>query len=282
MAKSLRRLIMGLQTLSGLRRQGYFIPYRYADRVTPCQLRRTYPAVRALFEHHQAQFDDALLSLNDHREALLRFSNARPPLPRWQQDWYPRLDGAMAYALTQRLRPTRIVEIGSGHSTRFFAAAVHDADLDTQLIAIDPAPRADLDRLRGVELHRTTVQHSDDTVIGKLRPGDFFVIDSSHIAVPGSDVDWLLTEQLARLPRGVFVHIHDVFLPDPYPSSWAWRGYNEQTVVAALLLGGGYEPVWSSHWAVTRMSAALRISVATHIPLPSGAIESALWLRKRI
>ena len=274
--------MMGLQTLSGLRRQGYFIPYRYADRITPDQLRRSYPAVQALFERHQAQFDQSLLSLTDYREALLRFANTRPPLPRWRQDWYPRLDGAMAYALTRRLRPTGIVEIGSGHSTRFFAAAIDDAGLETRLIAVDPAPRADLDGLRGVELHRTTVQHLDSAVIEQLRPGDFFVVDSSHIAMPGSDVDWLLTELLARLPCGVLVHIHDVFLPDPYPASWAWRGYNEQTVVAALLLGGGYEPIWSSHWAATRMRAALRISVAAHIPLSPGAVESALWLRKRI
>ena len=87
MAKSLKRLMMGLQTLSGLRRQGYFIPYRYADRITPDQLRRSYPAVQALFERHQAQFDQSLLSLTDYREALLRFANTRPPLPRWRQDW---------------------------------------------------------------------------------------------------------------------------------------------------------------------------------------------------
>ncbi len=79
--------------------------------------------------------------------------------------------------------------------------------------------------------------------------------------MPGSDVDHLLNHRLPRLANGVVVHIHDVLLPDPYPVSWAWRGYNEQLLVAALLQGGSVEPLFASHYVVTRMAERLDASV---------------------
>ena len=48
----------------------------------------------------------------------------------------------MAYAMVRHHRPSRIVEVGSGHSTRFMARAVADGALPAQMVAIDPAPRA--------------------------------------------------------------------------------------------------------------------------------------------
>jgi len=66
----------------------------------------------------------------------------RPPQPRWDQDWFPRLDAAAAYAIVRKTQPRRIVEVGSGHSTRFLARAVADGKLETEITAIDPQPRA--------------------------------------------------------------------------------------------------------------------------------------------
>mgnify|MGYP003417603310 CR=1 FL=1 len=85
----------------------------------------------------------------------------------------------------------------------------------------------------------------------------------------------------AGLPPGVAVHVHDIFLPDPYPESWRWRGYNEQTVLAALIHGGGYASLFSSRYTATRMGARLERGVAARLPLPKGAHETSLWLEKR-
>ena len=46
--------------------------------------------------------------------------------------------------MVRSLRPRRIVEVGSGHSTRFLARAVADGGLDTRITAIDPRPRASI------------------------------------------------------------------------------------------------------------------------------------------
>ena len=66
--------------------------------------------------------------------------------------------------------------------------------------------------------------------------------------MPGTDVDRIVLDLLPRFPPGVLVHIHDVFLPDPYPPEWAWRGYNEQLLVGALLQGGAFELVFASRY----------------------------------
>ncbi len=89
----------------------------------------------------------------------------------------------------------------------------------------------------------------------------------------------ILNRILPVLKPGVLVHIHDVLLPDPYPPHWAWRGYTEQNALAGWLLGGACAPIFASHYALTRMGAAGRPGVA-RLPLPEGALETSLWLKR--
>src|SRR5204863_425837 len=85
--------------------------------------------------------------------------HAPPPAPRWDQDWFPRLDAAAAYTMVRTLGPKRIVEVGCGHSTRFMARAVADGRLATSIIAIDPAPRAKLEGLNVRWLKQEVLQN---------------------------------------------------------------------------------------------------------------------------
>ncbi len=119
----------------------------------------------------------------------------------------------------------------------------------------------------------------DLALFRSLEAGDIAFFDSSHVLWPGSDVDMILNRILPVLKPGVLVHIHDVLLPDPYPPHWAWRGYTEQNALAGWLLGGAFAPVFASHYALTRMSAADR-PAAARLPLPEGALETSLWLRR--
>ena len=198
--------------------------------------------------------------------------DAAPPAPRWNQDWFPRLDAAAAYAMVRTLNPKRIVEVGSGHSTRFLARAVADGSLETRITAIDPEPRASLEGLK-VNWLRQPVQGTALKVFEALADRDILFIDSSHQLKRGSDVEFLLGKVLPCLAKGVRVHFHDIFLPDRYPAAWAWRRYNEQEAVAPLI-GNGY-----AHEFASRQVGKLK-GVLTRLPLKKGAIESSLWLRK--
>ena len=181
--------------------------------------------------------------------------------------------------LVRETRPARIIEVGSGHSTRFVTRAVDDGAFACEVTAIDPQPRAAIEGL-GAKILRRTVQDAGTAPFEELAAGDILFIDSSHILMPGTDVDFLFNHVLPLLPSGVLIHIHDIFLPDDYPPEWSWRAYNEQLGAAALLHGGGYRIVWASRYAATRMSDAVASSAAGPLPLLPGAFESSLWLRK--
>ena len=276
---SARCLRFGLATVLGLAKRGFFIPYRYADTLPPPGARPSYRAMEALFDAHRAEFVALIDGLDGYADAFAAIGPDDPPAPRWNQDWFPRLDAAVAYALVRRGAPARIVEVGSGHSTRFMARAVADGGLATRITAIDPAPRAALEGL-DVEIHRQPVHQAGAAPFAALAAGDVLFIDSSHILMPGSDVDWLFNHLLPTLPAGLRVHIHDVFLPDDYPAGWDWRGYNEQLGVAILLQGGAYRVLWSSRYVATRLAGALDGTVVRRLPLLAGVHESSLWLSK--
>jgi hypothetical protein len=265
---------MGLSTLFG-RPRGFFIPHRYAAAAQPC----AYPALEASFAGSIGAFEAVLADLETYRERLLGMRGPAPQ-PRFDQEWFPTLDAAAGYAVVRRARPGRIVEVGSGHSTRFLARAIADEALATELLCIDPAPRA---ALRGLALRwvEEVVQRAPQGCFSALRPGDILFVDSSHILMPGTDVDWLLNRILPAVAAGVIVHFHDVFLPDPYPEGWTWRGYNEQQAIAALLQGEAFDCLFASHYVATRLAARLERGVLAELPRPAAALESSLWLVKR-
>jgi len=280
MRARIRRLYMGLMTVLNIRKMGFFIPYRYADALPPPDQRLAYGSLLAQFHGCEAAFKSILQDIQGYAEDLRAIGCDLPPEPRWRQDWFPRLDAMAAYTLVRHLKPKRLVEVGSGHSTRFFARAVRDGGLDLAITAIDPAPRADLSNL-DISLLQTTVQQAGLAPFADLKSGDMLSIDSSHILMPGSDVDVLFNVVMPSLAPGVMVHIHDMFLPDGYPASWHWRAYNEQLAVATLLQGRGYDVLWSSRYVTTRMAEALKNTpIIQQTVCPDGAFESSLWLRK--
>ncbi len=236
-----------------------------------------YPWLESAFSRLcEAGFVEVLKDISAFADDLQSITGG-PPAPRWNQDWFPGLDAAAAYALVRKAGPAQILEIGSGHSTRFIMRAVRDGGASTRVTCIDPAPRADIAGLE-LDLRRAPIQLVDPGSLPNLGPGDILFVDSSHIAMPGSDVDWIVSRLVSGLPAGVLVHFHDIFLPDPYPASWEWRGYNEQTVVAALLAGRRAQPVFSSHFIRIYRPELLETSGLQWLMCPDGAIESSLWM----
>src|SRR5829696_6983937 len=161
---------------------------------------------------------------------------------------------------------------------RFRARAIADGGLPTEIVCIDPAPRADLKQLRVSHVPKLLAE-VDPAILSGLEAGDVLFVDSSHIAMAGTDVDRLFLDVLPRLPAGVLLHVHDVFLPEGYPAEWAWRGYNEQLLVGALLQGGGYELLFASHYVATHRPYWL--AGLADLPRPRRACETSLWLPQR-
>jgi hypothetical protein len=271
---------LGLSTILGLARRGFFIPYRHADDIPRAGALPSYGPIEDYLDDRRDRISAWIDAIDGFAAELEAIGDRPPPAPRWDQDWFPRADAAIAYTITRTIKPARIVEVGCGHSTRFFARAADDGGLDSRITAIDPAPRADLAGLRRVYLHQTTLQEVGEEPFRMLEPGDILAIDSSHVLMPGTDVDMLLNRILPALPNDVYVHIHDIFLPDGYPADWEWRGYNEQQGVAPLIWGGAWSVEFASHYAVTRMAGRVGDGVLGRLPLKPGAREASLWLKK--
>lgn len=155
---------------------------------------------------------------------------------------YGPIEAQVLHSVIRSTAPARIFEIGSGSSTQVSsrAAAMNLAEgrPGTEIVAVDPYmdPRvADLPRVTtrsigGLELYINDLD---------LHAGDLLFIDSTHVVRAGSEVPYLYLELLPRLPPGVLVHIHDIYLPylfapDLYASTFDWQ---ETTLVAGLLVG---------------------------------------------
>lgn len=188
-------------------------------------------------------------------------------------------DAEVLYALIGLHRPSRIVEVGSGHSTKVMRQAIVDHHLGTKIISIDPDPRVDVAGYAD-EIHRSRVEELDGQQVADwLEPDDMLFIDSSHLIRIGNDVPFLYFDVLPRLRRGVLVHIHDIFLPYEYPVDWVmrekWR-FDEQILLNAIL-------TWSDAFKILWPGYFLQKSdprFAACFPYSKGRRAQSFWLRK--
>jgi hypothetical protein len=238
----------------------------------------TYDWLKDAWDSDPSLFHKSLKMIETHLPRLAEFSTGYPgdrDCPRFDQSWCPGLDGAAAYSFVRELNPANIIEIGSGQSTRFMVKAIKDGGLKTRFCSIDPEPRRGIDHLCN-EVIRKTMDQVGSEKFSILKKNDILFFDGSHIAMPGTDVDYLINQVLPSLNPGVWIHIHDIFLPNGYPKIWSWRGYNEQNMVAALLSGG-------NNFQVRLASAYVRRYMPDTIskwpiPLPEQSFETSLWL----
>ncbi|RGP39968.1 hypothetical protein BPTFM16_00244 [Altererythrobacter insulae] len=155
---------------------------------------------------------------------------------------YEYADAESLYAMLRHSRPARVIEVGSGHSTRIAKTAL-DANTakshepPSKHICIEPYEMDWLENL-GVETVRSRVQDIDRALFDELSSGDVLFIDSSHVIRPFGDVLFLFQQVIPRLSKGVLVHVHDIFTPRDYPESWLRnqrRLWNEQYLMETLL-----------------------------------------------
>jgi len=77
-----RRLWLGLSTLLG-RRRGFFIPYRYANRLPPPGGRPLYQPIEQLFEANAAKFAAQLRALDEYADPLRAIGRLPAPKFGW-------------------------------------------------------------------------------------------------------------------------------------------------------------------------------------------------------
>jgi predicted O-methyltransferase YrrM len=192
---------------------------------------------------------------------------------------YNTADGAVYHAMLRRLRPRRVLEVGSGYTTALLLDTAERHDLDVQVTCVEPYPDRLLSLLREgdeVELVRSGAQDVPVDAYTALEPGDLLFIDSSHVAKAGSDVLWLYLRVLPRLAPGVFVHVHDILWPMEYPEDWLRQGrdWNEAYLLNAFLCH-------NEEWDVVLFSSWLWALHPETIPAPlRGMRPGSFWMQR--
>jgi hypothetical protein len=187
-------------------------------------------------ERYRERLHEILELHKDLRQIALH-DGGSPDEPTWVNGYLPGLDGAALYSLLVHRPPATYLEVGSGNSTRFARRAIRDHGTSTRILSIDPMPRAEIDAICD-EVIRSPLEETDLSVFDRLVAGDVVFVDNSHRVFTNSDATVVFLEVLPRLPRGVYLHVHDIFLPEDYPAAWNDRFYSEQYLLAAFLLGG--------------------------------------------
>jgi predicted O-methyltransferase YrrM len=215
------------------------------------------------------------------------FAEAAAPERRYyfDNDWFRHADALALHMLMRRLKPRRIVEVGSGYSSsvmldtrdRFPAG-------DLQLTFIDPETDR-LQRLLKPQDRATStiiadkVQNIAFSVFEALDANDILFIDSSHVSKIGSDVNFLFFDVLPRLKPGVYVHVHDVVYPFEYPEKWVYdgRAWNEAYLLRAFLM-------FNDRFEIVLDPSYLQLKEKTwldaHMPLMTQSQAWSFWMKR--
>jgi hypothetical protein len=155
--------------------------------------------------------------------------------PVYNNGFLPGLDIFGIYTIIAEYKPQTYIEVGSGNSTKVAYKSIKENNLKTKIISIDPQPRAEIDKISD-EIIRAPFEDINFDFVFALKENDILFIDNSHRILPNSDSMVFFLEVLPNLPKGVIVHIHDIYLPYDYPQFMCDRFYSEQYGLAMYLL----------------------------------------------
>lgn len=227
--------------------------------------------------HELAQFyQNDLFPQHKTNEARYYFEN----------DFFSYADAIFLQAIIRHLRPTRIIEVGSGFSSavildtndRFF-------DRGIQCTFIEPNPQRLQTLLNkgddsAATVLTTPVQNVASDAFQDLQRGDILFVDGSHVLKTGSDVNDLLFRVLPSLQHGVWVHFHDVFYPFEYPRKWVLqdlRCWNEAYALRAFLQFNSefHIRLWNDYISIAHSETLRQL-----FPLAQRNTGGGLWIER--
>lgn len=202
-----------------------------------------------------------------------------------QNGGYESVDAESLYGILRHIKPKKVLELGSGASSHVidFARRANEADGSPfQHEIIDPYPFENpMGPVIEAEVRPVRGESIPQSEVARLEDGDVLFVDTTHTVKTGGDVVHIILNLFPRVPRGVWVHIHDIFLPYEYPREWVVserRAWAEQYMLQAFLaFNDSYEVVFPAQ-AVARMAPGI---VSDVIPsFRPGVSPGAFWMRR--
>ena len=147
-------------------------------------------------------------------------------------------DAEFLYNYIRHLKPSKVVEIGCGSSTKIISNALQLNNKNFEHICIEPYEQQWLEKMSNLKVYRIPLEKVEINVFETLAENDLLFIDSSHMIRPQGDVLKEYLEIIPALSQGVHIHVHDIFTPNDYPKPWLEEHmlfWNEQYILEALL-----------------------------------------------
>jgi len=196
-------------------------------------------------------------------------------------------DAISLFCMICLLKPTRIIEVGSG----FSSCAILDTnqlffDNRIKTIFIEPYPDTFLSLIReedreAINLISNNLQEVNTETFYSLDENDILIIDSTHVSKIKSDVNYIFFDLLPKLNKGVYIHFHDIFYPFEYPKEWIYEGraWNEAYLLRAFLQYNDYfEIVFFNDF----LGKFYRGLLERDMPLYLRNTGGSIWLKKKM
>jgi hypothetical protein len=198
---------------------------------------------------------------------------------------------AATHSVIRRLKPRRVVEVGSGFSSRVIAAALRMNEKDwgerAEYTVVDPLPAQGLERLAGVgRVLRQRVELLDVDVFRTLGDSDVLFVDSGHTVRSGGDVNFLVLDVLPVLAPGVVVHFHDIPLPYEYAETYFTNPrfrmfWTEAYLLQAFLCHNtAYEILLAMNFLMQDHATAFRAAWPHYDPAIHRFPSHSFWIRR--
>ncbi len=233
--------------------------------------------------------DDAIELLTGHLAPYIREFERPADRPGYTfaSGLYSIVDAEVLYAVVRWLKPRRLVELGSGASSHFIQMAARRNARDGSTLEhriFDPYPftASALGRVEGPIVSNVGAEQLDPALVADLLAGgDILFVDTTHTVKTGGDVDHIFSAIIPRLAPGVWVHVHDVFLPYEYPRVWVVddrRLWAEQYLLHSFL---AFNRAFRVRLPAMAVSRTVPEAVAELVPgFSLGARPGAFWMER--
>jgi len=200
---------------------------------------------------------------------------------------------ASTHCFIRFFKPTRILEIGSGMSSKVISHALmqnaRENSKTFEYAIIDPFPGNAVvnGKLSNSRLIQKRVEFVSLETFDDLSDQDILFIDSSHSVKIGSDVNFLILEVLPRLKPGVIVHFHDISLPFEYSPQYATNEgfrqfWTEQYLLQAFLcLNKEFEILLAMHSLLSEDRKIFSDFFPAFALLKDPPISGSFWIRRK-
>ena len=233
--------------------QNLFLEYKVDFKPRYGYSKQPHLELQKIINSNREFYKDLINEALFHKDTIWAIKNDKDETdsknPTWNNGFLPGLDIIGIYTLLTKFKPKKYIEIGSGNSTKVAYKAKIEQKMDTEIISIDPMPRAEIDSIAD-KVIREPFENIDFKILEELNENDILFIDNSHRILPNSDSMVFYLEILPRLKKGVIVHIHDIYLPYDYPQFMCDRLYSEQYGLAMYLLANSkkYETILPNYF----------------------------------